>query len=66
MDSNRLALLSRRQIVRGISAGLLQVLPVDVKETSRHIGLTMRADSDLGASMKSFIAELRTLCQNDG
>jgi len=66
MDSNRLALLSRRQIVRGISAGLLQVLPVDVKETSRHIGLTMRADSDLGASMKSFIAELRALCQNDG
>ncbi|TAL79703.1 MAG: LysR family transcriptional regulator [Burkholderiaceae bacterium] len=63
MDSNRLALLSRRQIIRGVSAGLLQVLPVEVRETGRYIGLTMRADSDLGASMRSFVAELRALCQ---
>jgi LysR family transcriptional regulator of gallate degradation len=63
MDSNRLALLSRRQIIRGVSAGLLQVLPVEVRETGRYIGLTMRADSDLGASMRSFVAELRALCR---
>jgi len=61
LDSDRLALLSRRQIIRGISAGLLSVLPVDVQETRREIGLTLRADGDLGASMKSFIEEIHRL-----
>lgn len=63
MDSNRLALLSRRQIIRGVSAGLLQVVPVPVKETSRHIGLTTRADADPSASLISLIAELRALSE---
>ena len=66
MDSNRLALLSRRQIIRGISAGLLHMLPVNVKETSRHIGLTTRADADPSASLKSFITELRALTDSLG
>jgi len=61
MDSNRLAMLSRRQIVRGMSAGLLEVLDVPVKDTARHIGLTMRADADPSASLKSFIHELRAV-----
>jgi LysR family transcriptional regulator of gallate degradation len=60
-DSNRLALLSRRQIFHGISSGVFSILPVEVKETKRYIGLTMRADADPSASMKSFIQELGKL-----
>src|SRR5690606_18162855 len=61
LDSDRLALLSRRQIVRGMAAGLLTVLPVPVKETARHIGLAMRADSEPGPIMRTFMEEIRRL-----
>ncbi len=60
-DSNRLALLSRRQMFHGISSGVFSVLPVDVKDTKRYIGLTMRADADPNVTMKSFIHELGRL-----
>lgn len=60
-DSDRLALLSRRQMFHGISAGAFSVLPVQVKETTRYIGLTMRADADPNITMKSFIHELGRL-----
>jgi hypothetical protein len=39
---------------------------VNVKETSRHIGLTTRADADPSASLKSFITELRALTDSLG
>src|SRR5690606_36854365 len=61
LDSDRLALLSRRQIMRGMSAGLLTVLPVPVNDTARVIGLTTRRDSHLGASMMTFAEEVRKL-----
>lgn len=61
LDSDRLALLSRRQIMRGMSAGLLSVLPVPVNDTARVIGLTTRRDSHLGAAMMTFVNEVRKL-----
>lgn len=61
LDSDRLALLSRRQIMRGVSAGLLSVIPVTVPDTERQIGFTTRSDSDLGAAMMTFVDEVRKL-----
>lgn len=66
MDSDRLALLSRRQIVRGMSAGLLAVIPVPVNDTTRQIGLTTRADADPGAGLRSFMEEMRALGRTEG
>ncbi|MAO52473.1 MAG: LysR family transcriptional regulator [Pusillimonas sp.] len=60
-DSNRLALLSRRQIFHGISSGVFSILPIEVEETARQIGLTMRADADPSASIRLFIQELQVL-----
>ncbi|NYT70438.1 LysR family transcriptional regulator [Pusillimonas noertemannii] len=65
MDSDRLALLSRRQIVRGVSAGLLAVVPLQIHETERQIGLTMRADADPGSALRMFMDEIRLLAQED-
>jgi len=62
-DSNRLALLSRRQIFHGISSGVFSILPIAVEETSRQIGLTMRADADPSASIRLFIQELQILAK---
>ncbi|QIM48405.1 LysR family transcriptional regulator [Pusillimonas sp. DMV24BSW_D] len=62
-DSNRLALLSRRQIFHGISSGVFSILPIAVEETSRQIGLTMRADADPSASIRLFIQELQVLAK---
>lgn len=61
LDSDRLALLSRRQMYYGIAAGVFSVLPVEVKDTARYIGLTMRADADPNTTMTSFIHELGRL-----
>lgn len=59
--SDRLALLSRRQMHFGIASGAFSVLPVPVMDTARFIGLTMRADADPNSTMTSFIHELGRL-----
>ncbi|MBC7202226.1 MAG: LysR family transcriptional regulator [Pusillimonas sp.] len=63
-DSNRLALLSRRQIFHGISSGVFSILPIEVQATARQIGLTMRADADPGASIRLFVQELQVLAKD--
>lgn len=63
-DSDRLALLSRRQIVRGVSAGVLAVVPLEVKDTARQIGLTMRADADPGPALRMLLDEIRVLAKD--
>lgn len=60
-DSDRLALLSPYLAIRAISSGVLQVLPVPVNETSRHIGLTVRTSADPGVGVKAFMSEMRSL-----
>ncbi len=62
-DSDRLALLSRRQIVRGVSAGVLAVVPLEVRDTARQIGLTMRADADPGPALRVLLDEIRVLAK---
>lgn len=62
-DSDRLALLSPYLAIRAISSGFLQVLPVALEQTTRHIGLTVRASADPGVGLKSFMAEMRALAE---
>lgn len=64
MESDRLALLSRRQVAREVSAGLLAILPVSVKETTRSIGVTTRADADPGAGLRLFMSRIRLLSKD--
>ncbi|MBB4303939.1 DNA-binding transcriptional LysR family regulator [Rhodobium orientis] len=44
LESNRLAIISRRQIVYEERAGLLSALPVPIVGASRPVGLTVRVD----------------------
>ncbi|NYE24981.1 LysR family transcriptional regulator [Pigmentiphaga litoralis] len=44
MESDRVVLMSPRQISREVKAGLLALLPVTVRMTTRAIGLTTRTD----------------------
>ncbi|MEY4737371.1 MAG: hypothetical protein RL302_1690 [Pseudomonadota bacterium] len=43
-DSDRLALMSPRQVAREIAAGQLVELPLNVQHADRHIGVLWRAD----------------------
>ncbi|HUH87621.1 MAG TPA: LysR family transcriptional regulator [Pusillimonas sp.] len=64
LESDRLALVSRRQVAREVSAGLLAVLPVKVKQTTRHIGITTRSDADPGAGLRLFMEQIRVLARD--
>lgn len=57
--SDRVALISRRQVRFEEEAGLLTVLPIALPEASRVIGLTTRTDWEPSLAQQSFIAELR-------
>lgn len=59
MQSNRLTILSRRQILFEEEAGFLTVLNFRLEDTARPIGLTTRADWQPTALQADFLAELR-------
>lgn len=61
--SNRVSLVSRRQIRFEEEAGFLTVLPIDLPEASRVIGLTTRIDWEASLAQKSFIAELERVAE---
>ncbi|WP_068111046.1 LysR family transcriptional regulator [Tropicimonas marinistellae] len=57
--SDRVALISRRQIRFEEEAGLLTVLPIELDEASRTIGIVTRSDWEPSQTQKLFIRELR-------
>jgi LysR family transcriptional regulator of gallate degradation len=59
LSSNRLALLSRRQVQQELQQGILEVVPVEVRETERPIGLVVLRDSEPSPAALAFIAALR-------
>ena len=61
LGSDRVGLISRRQIRFEEEAGLITVLPIDLPEATRPIGLTMRADWVPSQAQKMFIRELESL-----
>ncbi|MEW5422472.1 LysR family transcriptional regulator [Amorphus sp. 3PC139-8] len=66
LDSDRLTLLSRRQIAVDERAGLLGVIPYPLPETSRPIGITTRADWLPSPGQRSFLGAVeRALKQLD-
>lgn len=65
MDSDRLALLSRRQVLRGVAAGMLTVMPVEVKETTRQIGMAVRKDAEPGPGLRLFMDEMRRIAEEE-
>lgn len=59
MQTDRLTILSRRQVDYDERAGLLAVIPFDLGDTERPIGLTTRADWQPTALQSEFLAALR-------
>jgi LysR family transcriptional regulator of gallate degradation len=59
IESDRLTMISRHQIYFEESAGLLGVLPIDLHETTRPIGITTRADASHSAGVLAFFSHLR-------
>ena len=59
MQSDRLTILSRRQVNYDEQSGLLAVIPFDLGNTDRPIGLTTRVDWQPTALQSEFLAALR-------
>lgn len=60
-ESDRLALMSPRQVRREISAGLLAQLPVPVQHAPRPIGMVLRADDLPPPGAQLMLDQLREL-----
>ena len=63
LDSDRVALVSEHQIFYDRKAGLLEVLPVDLEETYRPIGITLRAHTQPSPAASLFLEELRRVAE---
>jgi LysR family transcriptional regulator of gallate degradation len=59
LSSDRLALLSQRQVQQELQQGILKVLPVEVRDTERPIGLAVLRDGEPSPAALAFIAALR-------
>jgi LysR family transcriptional regulator of gallate degradation len=59
LESDRMALMSPRQLVHELRAGLLAVLPVRVRHTARAIGLTTRSGDAPSPAVRHLIEALR-------
>jgi len=58
IESDRIAMVSHRQILLEEQNGLLDVLPLDLPDTLRPIGYAVRRDWEPGLAQKQMIAEL--------
>ncbi len=63
IDSDRVALLSEHQIYYEKQCGLLDVLPVELPDTYRPIGVTMRKASQPSPATKLFLDQLRAVAK---
>jgi LysR family transcriptional regulator of gallate degradation len=61
LDSDRVALLSEHQIFYEQQFDLLKALPVELVETYRPIGITMRVQTQPSPAARLFIEELRSV-----
>lgn len=66
MQSDRLTILSRRQILYEEEAGFLTVLSFPLPGTARPIGLALRADWRPTALQADFLAELKKAVAEEG
>ncbi|MBE9538543.1 MAG: LysR family transcriptional regulator [Proteobacteria bacterium] len=63
LDSDRVALLSEHQIYYDKMYGVLAALPVDLEDTYRPIGVTMRAHTQPSPAARLFLEQLRTVAK---
>lgn len=66
LRSDRLALLSKRQVQPDIQAGYLSVLPLDFNNSLRPIGITVRKDWRPTSAQQHYIELLKQFCQQYG
>ena len=59
LDNDRVALLSEHQIYYDKISGMLDVIPVELGDTYRSIGITMLAHTQPSVATKLLIDELR-------
>ncbi len=59
LESNRIALLSEHQIYFDQKFGMLTTLPIELEDTFRPIGVTMRAHTELSPASYLFLRCLR-------
>ena len=64
LRSDRLALLSRRQLQPDIDAGYLAVLPFALKNSARSIGITLRRNWKPTAAQQRYLDLLRICCED--
>ncbi len=62
MRSDRLALLSKRQVQSDIESGILAVLPMEFKRSARAIGVTTRKDWRPTAGQQHYLDIVRKAC----
>lgn len=63
MSSDRVSLLSKHQIYYDQLSGLLDVLPVEMEETYRSIGITMRRHTKPSPTAQLFLDKLREVAK---
>ena len=61
LESDRVALLSEHQIYYDKLSGQLNVLPVELSDTYRPIGITMRAHTQPSPAAQLFLDQLRAV-----
>ncbi|MBU3002957.1 LysR family transcriptional regulator [Paraglaciecola arctica] len=64
ISSNRVALLSEHQIYYDKNSDLLDVLPVEMEDTSRSIGITMRRHTKPSPAAQLFLDKLHQVADN--
>jgi len=66
LRSDRLALLSKRQVQLDIDKGLLALLPIEFKQSERTIGLTLRKDWRPTAGQQQYLDIVKEACIDYG
>jgi len=64
IDSDRVSLLSEHQIYYDIKSQLLEILSVEMSDTYRPIGITMRKNTQPSPVAKLFLDKIREVARN--
>jgi LysR family transcriptional regulator, regulator for genes of the gallate degradation pathway len=61
LDSDRVALFSRRQVLIEEAAGMLTILPLKIDRTAIPVGIHLRADALPSAGVQTFVKHLHAI-----
>ena len=63
-DSDRVSLLSEHQIYYDIKSQLLEILSIEMVDTYRPIGITMRKNTQPSPVAKLFLEQIRNVAKD--